>query len=247
LLLTLFPTTTAQRIAATLIAFGCFVVHAESAPQQTRIALTTYELAAIEMNTEGVVELLDATDQALGPRLDETLFCDLARAGTGVIGNTTYRVVGTGRTASVYCGRFNWRLHRKHPVSAGALGRARFARVQVPDGASKRIDWPHGIGARDYLLVPGRTLAAAPGAWPIGSVVFVPAVVGALIDGTVHDGYLVVTEANETLPRDALALYLGVTGRALRAPRVVGITIDVQPITDSSRVEAVRAKVRYRD
>lgn len=70
------------------------------------------------------------------------------------------------------------------------------ARVQKPDGTFEiRWRWcgpeaPYGYGYEDYLLRAFRSLAVDATVIPLGSRIYIPAVVGAkLPDGTVHDGF----------------------------------------------------------
>ncbi|MEO7405180.1 MAG: hypothetical protein ABIU95_16080, partial [Burkholderiales bacterium] len=203
------PYSSLTRIGRALVALIATFASGLNSANAAPAVVSTYTIAAVIPAADATNPLLDEAGRPLGPSLDDGQFCDLARAGGGVIGPATYRVVGTARTAQIFCGRYYSRLHRKQPVSAGALGRARFA----------RIDWPHGIGARDFRLVPGRSVAAGELGWRVGTVFFVRALVGTALErDDVHDGYLVVTEAREDLGRDDLALFLGVEGRAIAPP-----------------------------
>ena len=219
-----------------IVALLAMLASALPVANATPAAVSTYTIGAIVPAADATIPLLDETGRPLGPLLDDGQFCDLARAGGGVIGAATYRVVGTARTAQVFCGRYYSRLQRKQPVAAGALGRSRFA----------RIDWQHGIGTRDFRLVPGRTVAAGELGWRVGTVFFAPALVGARLGrDDIHDGYLVVTEAREGLGRDDVSVYLGVEGRALASLPALGARFVVEPVSDAGVIEAARARVRY--
>jgi hypothetical protein len=204
-----------------------------AAPPGERV-VEHYTVAPLIPDPAGTIALLDRDGRALGPRVDETQFCDLAARGAGVIGQATYRVVGTGRVSQAFCGRAFSRLARKQPVAAGALARSRF----------ERIDWPHGIGAQGYRLDPGRTLAVSARGPAYGTVFFARALVGwRLLDGSEHDGYLVVADGRDGLDADALALYLGVEGRSLAAPPA---KFAIERAEDASAAERARAAQRLR-
>ena len=239
-------------LAVTLSAAWGGVVQSNAASQE----LGSYAMRAFAPSAATVddsVALLDPNGRALGPHLDAIDFCDLAYAGAGVVGTTTYRVVTTGAAAQAFCGRYYTRLHRRQPVAAGRLGRSRFERIQFAGR-----DWPHGIGARGWLLAPGRTAAAKRGGANIGDVLFVPALLGSrLFDGTQHDGHIVVTDIRDDLDAP-IALYLGITGTAsaaawqppastLRAEVANGRGRDarVERIEHAERIARLRATLRY--
>lgn len=146
------------------------------------------------------VPLLDLAGRALGPRLDEPQFCDAAARGTAIIGGATFQVAGTARAPQVFCGRYYRRLHRKQPVAAGALGRSRF----------ERVDWPYGLGAGPYKLVPWRSIAAPASVVAIGRALYSPQLRGlALPDGSVHDGHVFVADVRAAGERPELDLFVG--------------------------------------
>ena len=201
--------------------------------------LATYSLDPIHADESGV-PLLDLRGVPLGPHVDEGAFCDLAAAGAGVIDDATYRIVGAAPVQQVFCGRYYSRLHRTQPVAAGALGRSRFERVRW-----RERDWPHGIGARNWRLVPGRTAAAARGGPALGTALHVPVLVGRMLpDGSIHDGDVLIAEVREGITTAPAALYLGIAGRTWRLDNAP--TLDATPITDARRSARLREALRYR-
>lgn len=159
------------------------------------IELTALRVMTIVPAPDASIPLLDARGARLGPVLDEIQFCELATAGSGVIEGASYRVTGTARTPQVNCRRAYSRLARKMPVAAGALGRSVFVRIESA----------HGLGARDFKLVPWRSVASA--AFPVGRVLYVPALRGWRIDADrTHDGFVFVADALADAPRERLAL-----------------------------------------
>jgi hypothetical protein len=224
------------RTASLAIVLAIFMSAAVAQADSTPLKLGQYTVRAMASLAEGV-PLRDAHGVTLGPRLDEVDFCDLAAAGAGVIGAATYRVVTSGPDSHAFCGRYYSRLHRKQPVAAGALGRSRFERVTVGGR-----DWPHGVGALDWLLVPGRTAIARSGAANLGDALLVRALIGArLPDGTAPSCAVLVADIRDDADTP-IALYLGVAGRAWQPPasELVG-----EPLTDRERVARLRATLRY--
>lgn len=193
------------------------------------VRLNTYAITPLVPTPEGTIPLLDLEGRVLGPRFEEGPFCDLAAQGSAVIDGATYRVVGTGRAPQAFCGRYYSRLHRKQPVAAGALSRSRFT----------RIDWPYGLGAKDYKLVPYRSAAAQPRRFPVGTTLFVPALRGLALPsgtaGTAHDGYLFVADLREGAHDGGVALFTG-----LRAAALSGSMQELFVVTDARVIDALR-------
>ena len=196
--------------------------------------LHTYTVTPLEPDAHAAIALLDPAGAALGPVLSEAQFCDLAFAGSALIGPVTYLLAGEGHKAQAFCGRYYPRLQRRQPVAAGRLGRSRF----------RAIPWPYGLGARDALRTPGHT-AAAPGlAW--GTVLFAEALRGRrLSDGRLHDGYLVVAD-QEDGPDAApgggpLGLFLGRTGQPVLAAADLPPGVLASPLIEGALAGAVRA------
>lgn len=162
------------------------------------VVLTAFRIAPIIPAADASIPLLDAGGARLGPVLDDGQFCELAAAGAGVIGGASYRVAGTARAPQVNCRRYFSRLARKMPVAAGALGRSVFA----------RIDSPHGLGARDFRLVPWRSVAT--GAFALGTALYMPTLRGLAIEpGRAHDGFVFVADDLADAPRDRVAMVIG--------------------------------------
>ena len=79
---------------------------------------------------------------------------------------------------------------------------------------------PFGLGAPGYRLVPYRTVAVNPQRVPLGSVLFVPMLVGLpLPNGEVHDGFCFAHDSDPELKPTQIALFVGFddpTGPSLR-------------------------------
>ncbi len=193
-------------MVALCLAFVAFTASAEplsfgfdapAALPSTGIEVTLIAQSTVPIlpDPDGSIPLRDVQGRPLGPTLSDGQFCELAAFGSGVIGLATYQVVGTSRTMQANCRRYFSRLARKMPVAAGALGRSVF----------QRIETAHGLGAARYRLVPWRSVVADGHA--IGTVLFVPALRGRLIQGrTLHDGYLFVADRQGDAPHAQLAV-----------------------------------------
>lgn len=176
----------------------------------------------------GPAVLRDPDDRPLALPIAEYDFCTLAAAGSGVVGRATYQVLGTGRRREADCRTYFRRLARKQPVAAGDLGRARFV----------RHDWPYGLGADDYRLVPWRSVAIAQVGARLGTVLFAPELRGKrLPDGSVHDGHLLVVDLREEAAGGRIALFAGRTDEAGPefvpeggVPRSITVTVVDEPV-----------------
>lgn len=168
------------------------------ATRAVRIGL--YFSTDLTPDADATILLLDATGRALGPRLGEVQFCDAAMAGAVIIAHATYRVTGTGRAPQANCKRVFSRFARRHPVSADALGRSRFA----------QIDAAFGLGVHGMRLIPGRSIATDPDYIATGTVLYVPALRGLRVaGGALHDGYLFAADVGEGLQGEHIAWFAG--------------------------------------
>jgi hypothetical protein len=188
------------------------------------LTLTGMAARSIEPDADAAIPLRDVHGQRLGPILSDGQFCELAAAGSGAIGNATYRVVGTSRDPQANCRRYFSRLARKMPVAAGALGRSVF----------QRIETPYGLGAERYRLVLWRSVAAAR--FKLGTVLFIPALRGWQIDGpTTHDGFVFVADRLGDAPASQMSLLVDPKRPALNLPHgdVMGFVIDDRAVVEA--------------
>lgn len=185
------------------------------------IEFTVHRVVPIVPAADAAIPLLDASGARLGPLLDDGQFCELADAGAGIIDGASYRVTGTARTPQVNCRRYFSRLARKMPVAAGALGRSVFIRIETA----------HGLGARDFKLVPWRSVATA--AYAIGTVLYVPSLRGWPIgpDRT-HDGFVFVADALADAPDGRVAIVTGGSAFDSGATRHAATRVDDRTLVD---------------
>ncbi len=231
----MMPVLTAIGFAMVALCVGV-VAHAEGRfsldPPKT-LSASPQLLMLVGMATEPVVPeadaaipIRDATGQALGPLLTDGQFCELAAAGSGVIGEATYQVVGTAREPQANCRRHFSRLARKMPVAAGALGRSVF----------QKLDAPHGLGAERFRLIPWRSVFASR--FPIGTVLFIPALRDLIIDGGPrHDGYVFVADRLGDAPLGQLSLVVDRQHLRIAMPNgeVAGYQVDDPSIASQLR------------
>lgn len=186
------------------------------------IELTALQVMMIVPAADATIPLLDAQGARLGPVLDEGQFCELAAAGAGVIEGASYRVVGSARAPQLNCRRYFSRLARKMPVAAGALGRSVFVRIEAA----------YGLGARDFKLVPWRSVATA--AFPLGAVLYLPSLRGQTIaPGRIHDGYVFVADVLGDAPRDRIALLVDAATLDPAMARRGAVRVDAPAVIDA--------------
>ncbi len=200
-------------------------VFAFDAPRQLLsghpIVMVALTPVPIEPDSDAAISLRDVDGIAFGPKLSDGQFCELAAAGSGVIGDATYRVVGTSRDPSANCRRYFSRLARKMPVAAGALGRSVF----------EKINAPHGLGAERFRLVPWRSVAAAR--FTLGTVLFIPALRGQRIDlERQHDGYVFVADRLGDAPPARISLVVD----RKRPPPALPLGTIVGHVVDSAEI-----------
>ncbi len=209
-----------------------FTFEAPRAPPAAAYAMSLVAISAapLEPDADASIPLRDENGHALGPKLSEGQFCDLAASGSDVIDGATYQVIGTGRHAQANCRRYFSRLARKMPVAAGALGRSVF----------RRIDAPHGLGAGRFRLVPWRAVAATH--LKAGRGLFIPALRGRPIHyATVHDGYVFVADRMGDAPRHQLSIVVDAIGPKVELPSgdVTVFAIDATGVVEALRREHV--------
>jgi hypothetical protein len=198
-----------------------------------RFTLRPYTVEAIVPEPGHGVPLLDPEGMPLGPVLPQPQFCALAARGSGVIGPATYQVIDMGPVPQAYCGMYFPRLQRRQPLAAVNLSRSRFV----------KLDWPFGLGAYDYRLVPAHTAAAVR--FDLGTVLFAPALRGLrLADGSIHDGYLLIGDAAEDRAREDLALYAGLAGAGAPAAAPLPPQLEVYEVRDEQFAAPARARYR---
>lgn len=88
------------------------------------------------------------------------------------------------------------------------------ARIQRPDGSVEiryRIcgpEAPYGYGIDEIPLVPFRSVAVDPEVVPMGSLLFIPAAIGAILpDGAVHDGYFHAVDVGDAIKNQRIDVF----------------------------------------
>jgi 3D (Asp-Asp-Asp) domain-containing protein len=88
------------------------------------------------------------------------------------------------------------------------------ARLQNPDGSVEirfRVcgpEAPYGYGVDSIPLVPFRSVAVDPTVVPIGSRLYIPAAIGALLpDGSVHDGYFAAVDIGDAIKNQRIDMF----------------------------------------
>jgi hypothetical protein len=186
-------------------------------PTAHPLSIVTATSPVILPEADAAIPLLGANGQTLGPVLSDGQFCELAAAGSGVIGDATYQVIGTAREPQANCRRYFSRLARKMPVAAGALGRSVF----------QKLNTAHGLGAARLRLVPWRSVLASQ--FPIGTVLFIPTLRERAIDGEQrHDGFVFVADRLGDAPFGRIALVVDEKQPRFAIPsgKVTGFQLD---------------------
>lgn len=75
-------------------------------------------------------------------------------------------------------------------------------------------DAPFGIGAPGYKLMPYRTVSVDPKRIRLGTVLYIPALIGVPLDnGEFHDGFVFAHDTNDR-GADTISLFIGFDGKA---------------------------------
>ena len=142
------------------------------------------------------VQLLDIDEEPLGVGLTREDFCTAALQGTVEVGGVLYSVAGKGDESLVDCALPEFSCPR---CAAFDLGHNRFVKLASADG----------LGAKDFGLVPYRTIAVKAGRLKQGTVVYIPAARGLkLPGGKKHDGYFFVADKG-AMGDNQIDLYTG--------------------------------------
>lgn len=150
---------------------------------------TSYWVHHANSLPEGI-PLRDDLDKELGPVLSQKDWCLAALEGTVRINGTTYNYSTSGKSDHVDCRQF----------FKPDVGYSRFK-------VSKST---FGYGVEGYVLVPYRTIAAAPNFLKPGTVLFIPTAVGQkLPDGSRHDGYFFVADKGGSIRGNHIDVFQG--------------------------------------
>jgi len=216
----------------------------DQAPRGLTLYATQYHVhQAASTNDPGAVPLLGETGAPLGVALALRDWCDAAMEGTVTVslpggGGRTFNFARAAGPAQADC---TSRFPRQPAARIAALNASRFAEVPA--------DAPFGLGARaSYRLVPYRSAAVDPSVIPLGSVLFIPGLAGAMVtlpDGQPwrHDGYLMAVDVGGAIRGNHIDIFTGVA-RGNPAPAIItsdaGKTFPARLETDATVVETLR-------
>jgi 3D (Asp-Asp-Asp) domain-containing protein len=197
-----------------------------------------YGQPAVESATG--TEIRDHAEQPVGPTISEKDWCLGAMEGTLIVtkadGQTvTYNFDGTAATRQTTCKPYFSKLSEK---KLAALERTRF---RVARG-------PYGDGAKNFVLVPYRTLAVDPEKIALGSTLYIPKARGVKItlpDGSAvsHDGYFFAADVGGAIKNNHVDFFLGTS---LKSPfKFVtsddSSTFEAREVVDQGIVSFLRA------
>jgi 3D (Asp-Asp-Asp) domain-containing protein len=153
---------------------------------------------------EGGIDLLDGNERPTGFQLTLCDWCKAAIEGTVAISKN-------GKTTLLsYKGRSSRLLNdcRECPRYKNYPGFDNTGRIlwQISSG--------HGLGSKNYKLVPYRTIAVDPDFIPLGTVVFIPAAVGIQIKegdkaSWTHDGYFFAADVGSKIVGNKIDFFYG--------------------------------------
>ena len=103
---------------------------------------------------------------------------------------------------------------RLDAAGAGRLRDGRIVSIAEKTGGEFRYlvvpNAPFGLGSPGYRLVPYRTVAVQPRRIPLGTVLYIPALVGMVLpNGDVHDGFCFAHDADPELKPTQIGLFVG--------------------------------------
>lgn len=108
---------------------------------------------------------------------------------------------------------------------------------------------PFGLGARDYRLIPFRTLAVDPQVIPLGTVLYIPNLVGIkLPSGEVHDGFVFAHDTGMGIDGNRIDVFVGfendVDNTFTRSRRIADMQqLEIYQVDDET---AARVNQRFR-
>jgi len=103
---------------------------------------------------------------------------------------------------------------RLDDAGAGRLRDGRIVNIAEKTGGEFRYlavpNAPFGLGSPGYRLVPYRTVAVQPRRIPLGTVLYIPILVGMVLpSGEVHDGFCFAHDADPELKPTQIGLFVG--------------------------------------
>ncbi len=171
--------------------------------RETSLWATYYYTHVASVAPEGV-PLLDLAGNPLGPVLSYRDWCHAALQGSvqvsdGEQGLGTFNFAGRGSTDQVDCSLFYPNLK---PISN--TNRVRF----------KPSRTPYGEGAGRFALVPFRSIAVDRTYIPMGSVLYIPAARGTILnlpsgEQAIHDGYFYAADGGSAIKDNHIDVFLG--------------------------------------
>ncbi|MCS6809378.1 MAG: 3D domain-containing protein [Bacteroidota bacterium] len=187
-------------------AFGLPEYYQLGADEEHVLWATQYYVHYAEATTANGHALLDTSGRSLGVSLSAYDWCHGSLEGTVLVKDTsgalrTYNYAGRGREIQVDCAPF----FKSALIKPEAIGRTRFtyARGEFGDGV-------HG-----FVLVPFRTIAVDTTLYPIGSVLYIPALRGQAIQlpsgkTLLHDGYVFAGDIGGAIKGNHIDVFTGV-------------------------------------
>jgi len=160
-----------------------------------------------QFTSSGTIPILDENGHSTGLFADTCNFCAAALEGTAFISDSSGRIFVLNFAGRWHDTLVNCRLCKSYSNST----------LQVEDWG--RALWTFssgfGLGVKGYQLQPYRTIAVDNNFLPYGSVVFVPALKGQIIelpDGkkVVHDGYLFAGDTGGAIKGTHIDIFTGI-------------------------------------
>lgn len=182
-----------------------FNLAASQLKQEDKLSLwaTSYWLPRVESKSSGFA-LRDMNGNSLGAMLTRREWCDAAMEGSiqvkdeqGIL--TTYNYAGTSSAHQVDCSAY-YNHSPSHKV-----------KFRVAHGE-------YGDGVQNYKLVPFRSIAVDPNYYPYGSVIYIPAARGNVInlpngETAVHDGYFYAVDTGGLIKANHIDVFRGIESK----------------------------------
>lgn len=171
--------------------------------RETSLWATYYYTHVASVTSDGV-PLLDLAGNPLGPVLSYRDWCHAALQGSVQVSDGdqalgTFNFAGRGSTDQVDCSLFYPNLK---PIAN--TNRVRF----------KPSRTPYGEGAGRFALVPFRSIAVDRTYIPMGSVLYIPAARGTILnlpsgEQAIHDGYFYAADGGSAIKDNHIDVFLG--------------------------------------
>ncbi len=209
--------------------------------KKTSLTLWATQYYIHEFQSSGNIPIVYANGESSGLYADTCDFCNASLEGTAYVRDSSgnINVINFARTGEkVFVDCRACKKYSKSKLKVESWGKALW---------NKSAGF--GDGVQNYRLVPFRTIAVDRTTIPYGTVIFVPAAKGKLVDlpngkQVIHDGYFFAGDTGGAIKKNHIDVFTGVySGNPF--PEVVlsneNKTFEAVIVTDSGIINSLRA------